>query len=143
MNFKKILFLTIFSLFAFKSYAQISVTSYSTQAIGLNTSKAKSFSGELKTFTNREFDDLWFEFAGFYNFKPKEYHQFSVGLAYRVAFQEDYAFTIPVQLAIYPIQDKKQFSIIFELASIFEIEGSTSLRSLWGIRYTFGQAKKK
>jgi hypothetical protein len=126
-----------------KSYSQMSVTSYSIYALGINTSQNKMISGELKTFANRAIDDLLMEVDVFYNFKPKTYHRFSVGLGLNAGpfreFDHIYAFTIPAQIEIYPLQDFKKLSLLFELAPEIVVESDLNIRSLWGIKYTFGE----
>lgn len=125
------------------SYAQIGVTSYSIYALGVNTSQNKTISGEFKIFANRAFDDLLMEIDVFYNFKPRTYHRFSVGLGLNAGpfrkFDHIHAFTIPAQIEIYPLQDFKNLSLLFELAPEIVIEDDLNIRSLWGIRYTFGK----
>ena len=126
-----------------KSYSQMGVTSYSIYELGINTSQNKMISGELKTFANRAFDDLLMEIDVFYNFEPKTYHRFSVGLGLNVGpfhgFDQIHAFTIPAQIEIYPLQDFKKLSLLFELAPEIVVESDLNIRSLWGIRYTFGE----
>jgi hypothetical protein len=125
------------------SYSQMGVTSYSIYALGINTSQNKMISGELKTFANRTIDDLLMEIDIFYNFKPKTYHRFSVGLGLNAGpfreFDHIYAFTIPAQIEIYLLKDFKKLSLLFELAPEIVVESDLNIRSLWGIRYTFGE----
>ena len=64
--------------------AYIGVTSYSFYSIGVNTSTNKRISGEIKTFANRPFEHINIEVDGFYNFKPRPYHRFSIGLGVNV-----------------------------------------------------------
>ncbi len=126
-----------------KSYSQMGVTSYSIYALGINTSQSKMISGELKTFANRAIDDLLMEIDVFYNFKPRTYHRFSVGLGLNAGpfrgFDHIHALTIPAQIEIYPLQDFKKLSLLFELTPEIVVEGDLNIRSLWGIRYTFGE----
>lgn len=79
----------------------------------------------------------------FYNFKPSTYHRLSIGLGLNASpfrgFDQINALTIPAQLEIYPIQDFKKLSLLFELAPEIYVESDLNLRSLWGIRYTFGK----
>lgn len=79
----------------------------------------------------------------FYNFKPGAYHRFSVGLGLNALpfgeFDQIQALTIPAQIEIYPLQDFKKLSLLFELTPEFVVEGDINIRSLWGIRYTFGE----
>jgi hypothetical protein len=129
----------------FNSYSQLSVTSYSIYSLGINTNQNNRISGELKTFTNRDFDDLLLETDIFYNMKPSAYHRFSIGLGLNFMpfreFDRLNAFTIPVQLEIYPLQEFRKLSLIFELTPEFIVDGEAQLRNLWGIRYTFGKPK--
>ena len=125
------------------TYSQIGITTYSTYALGINTSQNKMVNGELKTFANKAIDDVLMEIDVFYNFTPKPYHRFSVGLGFNVGpfrnFDNVYSFTVPVQLEIYPLQEFKKVSILFELAPEILPEDPVNIRSLWGIRYTFGE----
>lgn len=126
-----------------KSYSQMSVTSYSIYALGINTSQNKMISGEFKTFANRTIDDLLMEIDVFYNFKPRTCHRFSVGLGLNAGpfreFDHIKSFTIPAQIEIYPLQGFKKLSLLFELAPEIVVEDDLNIRSLWGIRYTFGE----
>jgi hypothetical protein len=137
--FTAILFCSIISTVQ----AQVSVTSYSIYALGVNTNKKKKLSVELKSFFNREIETTLFELSGMYNFRRKTYHQFSVGLGINVApFAEQdpvNSFTLPLQLEIFPLQNLKQLSIIFEVTPEFYVEDAANVRQLWGVRYTFGK----
>ncbi|MDR0370927.1 MAG: hypothetical protein LBH80_03610, partial [Prevotellaceae bacterium] len=61
---KKILFIIIFILCVTASYSQVSITSYGTMALGINTSKEKMITGELKTYFSRDIDFTVFELSG-------------------------------------------------------------------------------
>ncbi len=146
LKMKKRFTFLLFSLLiaaAVQLKAQMGVTSYSIYALGINTSQNKKISGELKTFANRSVEDLLFEIDGFYNFEPREYHRFSIGLGINVGpfrgFDHIRAFTLPVALEIHPLQDFKRFSFLFELTPEFIVEDELHLRGLWGLRYTFGE----
>jgi hypothetical protein len=119
------------------------ITSYSIYAIGFNTSQNKRISGEIKTFANRSIDDIDLEVNCFFNFKPRQYHRFSIGFGLNILpfkeFDRVYALTIPTSIEIYPLQDFKKISILFELTPEILPEDGVNLRSLWGIRYTFGK----
>lgn len=123
-------------------FAQMGVTSYSVYAVGINTSQDKSISGELKVFANKPIEDTDLEISCFYNFKPRQYHRFSAGVGLNfVPFEETdmlYAITIPASIEIFPLQNFKKVSLLFELAPEIFPEDGANLRSLWGIRYTFG-----
>jgi hypothetical protein len=126
-----------------KAYSQIGITSYSIYALGINTSQNKLISGELKLFANRSVYDLSMEIDVFYNFEPKAYHRFSLGLGLNAGLFREYdrfnALTIPVQIQIYPLQDFKKLSLIVELTPEFVVEDDLHIRNLWGIRYRFGE----
>lgn len=140
-NFK-FLILFVLSTLSIESFAQIGVTSYYIYSLGINTSQNKRISGEIKTFANRPFEDISVEVDGFYNFKPRPYHRFSIGLGVNVTpflgYDQFYALTIPVSLEIYPLQNFKKLSLLFELTPEILAEDGVNLRNLWGIRYTFG-----
>ena len=139
-NFKPIFIIILFSL-GFKSYSQIAVTGYSNYALGINTSKNKAVSFEIKIFTNNYLEDMPVEGTVFYNFKTKEYHRFSIGFGINLSPfsspDQMNSFVIPVVLEIFPIKDFKKIAIIFELAPELRIEDDVIIRSLFGIRYTF------
>lgn len=141
----KNLIISFFILMAFLStdaFAQVGITSYSIYAVGINTSQKHKITGEMKVFANRHFEDLPIEIAGFYNFKPSSYHRFSVGLGVNVSpfssFDQFNALSVPVSLQIFPLQEFKRLSLLFELTPEFPPEDGARLRSLWGVRYTFG-----
>jgi hypothetical protein len=123
--------------------AQISITSYSIHAIALNTSKSKKISTELKAFFNRKPESSLFEIAGMYNFSKKAYHQFSAGLGLNIVpFTGPDIFnslTIPLQLEIFPLQNFKQLSVIFEVTPEIYVENGSNIRQMWGLRYAFGK----
>ncbi len=137
---------TVFMAMFVNSYSQIGVTSYLNYTLGINTSQNKVISGELKTFANRTIDNLLMEVDIFYNFKPRTYHRFSVGVGLNatpfIGGDIMNAITIPAQLEIYPLQNFKKLSFLFELTPEFVIESDVNLRSLLGIRYTFGELKE-
>lgn len=139
-KFKHIFFIFLFSL-GFKSYSQIAVTGYSNYALGINTSKKKVISFELKIFTNHYLEDMPMEGTVFYNFETKEYHRFSIGVGINLSPfsspDQVNSFVIPAVLEIFPIKDFKKIAIIFELAPELRIEDDIVIRSLSGIRYTF------
>ncbi len=140
--FFRLTVLTLLLMLRVDTYAQMGVTSYSIYAIGINTSQNKTFSGEVKIFANRSFSDLLIELDGFYNFKTRNFHRFSIGLGLNVGpfrgFDHIYALTIPLALEIYPLKDFRKISLLFELTPELVVEGDVHLRNLWGIRYTFG-----
>lgn len=142
---KNIKFLILFILFtrSIDSFSQIGITSYSINSLGINTSQNNQISGEIKTFANRPLKDVLMEIDGFYNFKPRAYHRFSIGLGVNVApfrnYDQFHAVTIPAAIEIYPLRDFKKLSLLFELAPEILPENGVNLRSLWGVRYTFGK----
>lgn len=142
-KFLKSLTVAFFIGLCFTSNAQTGLTSYSLYSFGINTSINKAVSAELKTFANRDVDDLLFEMDVFYNFEQKKHHRFSLGIGLNATpFLEGdvvHAFTIPAQLEIYPLQDFKKLSLLIELAPEYVFESDLNIRHLWGIRYTFGE----
>jgi hypothetical protein len=146
---RKLLLLLVF-MFAinWNTKAQMGVTGYSVYALGINTSQKKTISAELKTFANRSITNLLMEADVFYNFHPKKYHRFSVGVGLNAGPFRDFdpfnAFTLPVQLEIHPLQKFRKLSLMLELAPELYIEtDDVRLRTLWGIRYTFGKREKQ
>lgn len=139
---KLIFFLSLLTV-SLKSFSQIGITSYSIYALGINTSQNHRLSGEIKTFANRAVDEIYLEIDGFYNFKAKTYHRFSIGVGVNFIpfrdFDRVYALTIPASLEIFPFQEFKKVSLLFEVSPEILPEDGVNLRSLWGIRYTFGK----
>jgi hypothetical protein len=139
-NFKHIFIIILLSL-GLESYSQTAVTGYSNYAIGINTSKSKALSFEIKIFTNHYLEDIPMEGVLFYNFKTKEYHRFSIGLGINLSPftgpDQVNSFVTPAVLEIFPIKDFKKIAIIFELAPELKIEDDIIIRSLFVIRYTF------
>jgi hypothetical protein len=133
----------LFLSFQINSYSQIGVTSYSIYALGVNTSQNKPISGELKIFANRNIEDFILEGNIFYNFKPRTYHRFSIGLGMSFIPYNEFeilnVFTIPLQLEIYPLKEFRKLSLIFEFTPEINDASEVNLRSLWGIRYSFGE----
>jgi len=123
--------------------SQVGVTAYSIYALGVNTSQNHRISGELKLFTNRSYEDILTELNGFYNFKAREYHRFSVGVGLNLGPFKDsdnvYAITIPAAIEIYPLKELRKISILFELAPEIRPGEDLNIRFLWGIRYSFGK----
>ncbi|MGC3979476.1 MAG: hypothetical protein QM751_15390 [Paludibacteraceae bacterium] len=138
MNKIKLLTLVFLLVGTISAFSQISVTSYSTNAFGVSTSKNYELSGEFKSFFNKGiYDDMTFELSGMYNFKPGIYHRFSIGVGMCCGLGAGLisSVTIPVQLEITPLKDFKRLSVVFELAP--EFSGDMGMRQLWGLRYTF------
>lgn len=139
----KILFVCISAFYSIEMFSQMGVTSYSIYSLGINTSQNKKISAELKTFANRKLENILMEVDVFYNFQPKTYHRFSLGVGINVIPFSDFdlinALTFPASIEIYPLKDFRNLSLLFELAPEIYPENSAHLRSLWGIRYTFGE----
>ncbi len=127
------------------AYSQKGITYYFSNVIGANLSviriKDNQISGELKVFTNREMKNTSTEVDLFYRFKQKEYHRFAMGVGLKAdPFTEGgdgAAFVVPMSIEIFPFQNFKKASILFELAPEFYLDDQTKLRSLAGFRYTF------
>ena len=145
MSFIKTFIIIVFLSTTFTSIqAQIGLTVYSFQGFGVQTSQSNPISGELKVFANRPFEILLLELNGFYNFKPKEYHQFSLGLGINTtpflsAEAGTIAVLVPLQLTVFPLQDFKRLSLVFELAPVVSLDTIewSHLRAFWGFRYYF------
>jgi hypothetical protein len=139
----KFIVASILVILSLETYSQIGITSYSVYSLGINTSQNRLISGEIKAFTNRMVEDIQLEVDGFINFKPGTYHRFSIGLGLNAipfkGFDPIYAITVPASIEIYPLQDFRKVSILFELTPEILPEDGVNLRSMWGIRYTFGQ----
>jgi len=141
---KKNKFIALFVFLAISSeiFGQLSVSSYSIYALGVNTTQNKKLSGELKVFGNRLAEDILLEPTILFNFAPKEYHRFSVGIGLNFmplgSFDRIYALTVPMQLQIFPLTDMKKLSLLIELTPEFIVEETINLRHLWGFRYSFG-----
>jgi hypothetical protein len=129
------------------TYSQIQVMYYSNNVvaanIGILTNNKYSIDGELKVYTNKKVIDTSTELDIFYKSKSREYHRFSVGLGFKTEFFTDGGdgnkFLVPVKLEVFPLQDFKKLSLLFEFAPVFEFEDQMGLRSLFGISYTFGK----
>jgi len=142
-----ILVFTFLIISPIRLYSQIGVTNYSIFIFGVNTNQEKRISAELKAFTYLYGSELQTELGIFYNFKPKDYHRFSIGLGLNLypfaGFDHIYAFTIPFQLEVFPLQQFKQLSLVYELSPLLVVEEDIGLRNLFGIRYTFGKRVKE
>jgi len=141
MKKSNLVVLVIMLLISMNAHSQLGVTAYSIYALGVNTSQNHRISGELKVFTNRTYKELLTELDGFYNFKSREYHRFSVGLGLNVGPFKDYdnfyAITIPAAIEIFPLKEFKKISILFELAPEIRPGEDLNIRFMWGIRYSF------
>lgn len=128
-------------------HSQISITNYSLSTLGVNTSQEKRVSGEIKVFSMLHASELQTELGMFFNFKARDYHRFSVGLGvvlYPFAgFDNIYAFTLPMQLGVFPLQNFKRLSLLYELSPMLVAESDIGFRNLFGIRYTFRKRQKK
>lgn len=130
-----------------QAYSQMGITCYSFAAIAINTKQSNFINAELKAFANRDFNDLLLEIDGFYNFTPTSYHQFRLGVGLNTdLFGPDggsiYSLNIPGQLEIFPLQQFKQLSLMFELSPEFVFQENVRLRTMWGLRYTLGGGSK-
>lgn len=137
---KKLKFLVIafFLTSSITTFSQLSLTSYSINAFGVSTNKNEELSGEIKAFFNRGmYENFLMELSGMYNFKPSKFYRFSIGVGMCGSFASSpvYSVTIPAQLEIFPLQEFKKLSLVFELAP--EFTGDIGMRQLWGMRYSF------
>lgn len=141
MKTSKLVVMILLISTCYECFSQIGITSYSIYALGINTSQNKKISGELKMFANRPIGDLLVEINGFYNFKTRDYHRFSIGIGFNIGpfrgFDNIYALTIPAAIEFFPFKDFKKISFLFELAPELLVEEDINIRWLWGIRYSF------
>lgn len=120
--------------------AQMSVSSYSIHALGIQTSVGNRLALELKMFVDPDeyLEEINIEPTLFYTFRERPYHKFAAGLGFNFNFYGDISYlTIPAQLEIFPLQDFKKLSLIIELSLMFPY-ADPMLRHLLGIRYRFG-----
>ncbi len=132
-------------LFSSATNAQLSITGYSTFAIGAETKLYKKVNGEFRIFTNNILDESNMEVQFYYGFNPKRYHQIRLGAGINgnIFYGEVNTLQIPLQLQIFPIQDNKKLALLIEFAPQWLIYDPLNpetliLRHLWGIKYTFG-----
>lgn len=120
MKINKQLIICILAMLPFWGHSQVNVTSYSIYALGVGIPIHEKISLEMKTFANRPIENIIFEFAGFYHFKPGDFHQFSagagLGLNSRPFTGETGYISLPLALEIFPIQSFKRISLMMEVA---------------------------
>jgi hypothetical protein len=119
------------------AYSQVGVTGYSNFAIGINSPTNRMLGGEIKIFPNTDINDVIFEVDAFYNFKPRTYHRFSIGLGIASSPRNFHGIQMPGVLEIYPLQDFKRLSLLMEISPEV-LRDYINLRSLLGVRYSFG-----
>jgi hypothetical protein len=141
----KCLFIPLLCIFINSAFAQLTLTGYSTFAVGAETKLYKKINGEFRIFTNNILDEADAEIQLFYGFNARKYHQIRIGLGLNGELfnLEGNALQIPLQLIIFPLQEVKKLSFVIEVTPQFLDPESLSpsdiiLRHLWGIRYTFG-----
>jgi hypothetical protein len=126
---------------SFSAFSQVGIAAYFADVIGINTSKEKMISGELKARLNSSLYDTAFELSGMYNFKAGNYHRFSVGLGVVFSPFQDKdpynAISMPLQLEVFPMQNFKHLSFVMEVAPLWTADSEAAFRYLLGIRYTF------
>jgi hypothetical protein len=127
-----------------KAQIDFTLTSYNLYTISVGSSQDKMISGEIRTTASPTIiRDLQTEFDVFYNFDGKPYHRFSVGLGFNLMpFSEwefFHAFVVPCQLEVFPFQNLRQFTMVYELAPIIHADADNAIRHLLGFRYTFGE----
>jgi len=140
-------FLFFLLLFCTKAYSQVGITHYYPDVISVSyspfTFNNSAIGGELKTFANREMQDIQLELDAFYHFSPREYHKFSVGIGFRTDYFTDggdgNVVTFPVVIEVYPLKEFKKLSLNFELAPELYLEDRFTLRSLIGVKYYLGE----
>lgn len=146
MKIKRQIFICILTLLPFLGISQVSVTSYSIYALGATLPINEKFSGDFRIYTNQQdIENTDIQLTGFYHFKPRDFHQFSVGVGLGLdpSYGENAKISMPVMLQIYPLQSFKPLSLVFELATGYLFEQGVKLQHLWGIRYTFAKKNKQ
>jgi len=125
--------------------AQLSLTAYSTFALGAETKLSKKLSGEFRIYTNNILHESDMEVQFYYGFAPKKYHQIRLGVGVNgnIFNEEVNTFQVPVQLHIFPLQEMKRLAFVIEFTpqwlAINDLSpDSLILRNLWGVRYSFG-----
>jgi len=145
---KRILLLTsmfVSLLAGGNAYSQVGLTYYNTGIISVNlpvrTLNENAIAGELKIFANRAIEDVSTELDLFYRLKAREYHRFSVGVGFKTDLFTDggagNTLLFPMELEVFPLQEFKRLSVLFELAPGYVFDDEVKLRSLIGLRYTF------
>ncbi len=141
--FHFVTFLFLFSSFNLSS--QVSITGYSTFAIGAETKLYKNLHGEFRVYTNDILYDSNMEVQFYHGFKSAKYHQIRIGAGINgnLFLGEVYSLQVPLQLHIFPFQDFKRLAFVIEFApqwTIGNVLGTDTLilRNLWGVRYSFG-----
>jgi hypothetical protein len=139
------LLLLFFFFCVFTTSAQLSLTGYSTFAIGAETKVYKNLSGEFRVYTNDILYDSNMEVQFYYGFAQKKYHQIRLGAGVNgnLFYGEINTIQLPVQLHLFPFQDLKRLAFVIEFAPqwiTYDPLGTETLilRNLWGVRYTFG-----
>ena len=143
---KMVSILVLFVCFcAFGANAQLSITGYSTFALGAETKVYKKLSGEFRIYTNDILYDSNMEVQFYYGFEPRKYHQIRLGAGVNgnLFYGELNTVQFPLQLHIFPLQDLKRLAFVIEFApqwlAFDELSPDTLvLRNLWGVRYSFG-----
>lgn len=134
---KHISIIFLFMSLSVIAYSQVGVTGYSNFAIGINSPTNRMLGGEIKIFPNTDINDVIFEVDAFYNFKPRTYHRFSIGLGIASSPRNFHGIQMPAVLEIYPLQDFKRLSLLMEISPEV-LRDYINLRSLLGVRYSFG-----
>jgi hypothetical protein len=82
--------------------SQLSITAYTSYAIGIETKLYKNLSGEFRIYTNDVLDETNMEVQFYYGFLPRKYHQFRIGAGINANLFDGnlYALQLPVQLYI-------------------------------------------
>jgi len=126
-------------------YSQVGLTYYNTGIISVNlpvrTLNDNALAAELKVFANRDVKNVSTELDLFYRLKAREYHRFSVGVGFKTDLFTDggvgNTLLFPIELEVFPLQEFKRLSFLFELAPEIVFDDQVRLRSLIGLRYTF------
>lgn len=123
------------------SYGQVTAGVYSNgilTQIGVGTDPEKIFFGEGRIFAGDYVNNFFgLEALGQYNLKRSEWHNISAGLMVGYyEYVEGIRIGLPVLLAIKPIENHRNFSVILEATPMYT--ESIALRGNLGIRYSLG-----
>ncbi|MEZ5056930.1 MAG: hypothetical protein R2879_07800 [Saprospiraceae bacterium] len=141
-TFKTLLFLSFLFLFSKNGFSQLGISSYNFSVLAVGFNYEKPVSAELKLFANLPLELVVLELDAFYNFKPKTWHRFSIGVGINAQEFVPLQLVFPLQLEVYPLQNLKNLSLLFELSPGYEFEYEPIVRYMWGFRYLLDSKKE-
>jgi hypothetical protein len=136
---KVLLLLGLFNI-ASNSFAQISISYYSSSLskIGTGYNFSDRFWTELRLYSTTMLEDITPELVFCYNFVKRDRHNVYAGVGANVNF-----FTgpvLPVGVQFTPLEQFNRFSLHIELQpSLDVISGDMVIQASWGLRYKFSK----